>query len=140
VKPESADYLAKACECLGAAKMIQAIPLPQVAAKEAYLAIYHAAHALVFESTGKAVKSHSGMRTMFALVAKADPRVDRKLASLLGRAYKFKETADYGVGSQSIVTVEEAQGVVDIAQHFIKAIAQLLPPGVAPLGGPDAQP
>jgi len=44
---------------------------------------------------------------MFASVAKADPRVDRTLASLLGRAYKFKEVADYGVGSQAVVTAKE---------------------------------
>jgi uncharacterized protein (UPF0332 family) len=130
VKPESADYLAKARECLDAARTIIAIPLPQVAAKEAYLATYHAAHAFVFESTGKAVKSHSGMRTMFALAVKADPRVDRKLVSQLGRAYKFKETADYGVGTQGVVTAKEAQGVIDIAQRFIDTITALLPPGV----------
>ena len=77
---------------------------------------------------------------MFALVAKADPRVDRRLASLLGRAYKFKETADYGVGSQTIVTVEEAQDVIDIAQRFIDTITQLLLPVPAPPTGPRAQP
>ena len=140
MKPESADYLAKARECLDAAKAINAIPLPAVAAKEAYLAAYHAAHALVFESTGRAVKSHSGMRTMFAQVAKADPRVDRKLTSLLGRAYKFKEMADYGVGSQSVVTVKEAQEVIAIAQHFVDTVVQLLPPGVTPSGSPSANP
>lgn len=74
MKPESADYLAKARECLDAAKTINAFPLPQVAAKEACLAAYHAAHAFVFESTGKVVKSHRGMRTMFASVGKGDPR------------------------------------------------------------------
>lgn len=132
MKPESADYLAKACEYLDAAKTINAIPLPPVAAKEAYLAAYHAAHAFVFESTGRALKNHSGMRTMFAQAAKADPRVDRKLASLLARAYKYKETADYGVGSQSVVTVKEAQDVIAIAERFLDTIAPLLPPGVNP--------
>jgi len=53
VRPESADYLAKARECLDAARAIIAIPLPQVAAKEAYLAAYYAAHAFVFQSTGQ---------------------------------------------------------------------------------------
>lgn len=108
--------------------MINALPLPQVAAKEAYLAAYHAAHAFVFESTGKVVKSHSGMRTVFAGVAKGDPRVDRTLAAHLGRAYKFKEVADYGVGSQAVVTEKEAQDVIDIAQRFVGTIARLLPP------------
>lgn len=83
MKPETADYLAKARECLDAAKAINAFPLPQVAAKEAYLAAYHAARAFVFESTGQTVKSHGGMRAMFARIAKEDPRIDRTLASLL---------------------------------------------------------
>lgn len=80
------------------------------------------------------------MRAMFAQVAKADPRVDRKLASLLARAYKYKETADYGVGSQAVVTAKEAQDTIAIAQRFVDAITQLLPPGVAPPHGPGAQP
>ena len=122
MRPESFDYLAKARECLDAATMINALPLPQVAAKETYLAAYHAAHAFVFESTSKVVKSHSGMRTMFANVAKGDPRLDRTLASLLGRAYEFKEVADYGVGSQAVVTAKEAQDVIEIAQRFVDTI------------------
>lgn len=73
MKPESAGYLAKGRECLDAAKTIDAIPLLPLAAKEAY----HAAHAFVFENMG-GIKSHSSLRTMFAQVAKADPRVDRK--------------------------------------------------------------
>jgi uncharacterized protein (UPF0332 family) len=126
MRPESADYLPRARECLYAAKQINAMPLPQVAAKEAYLAAFHAAHAFVFESTGKAVKSHRGMRTMFARIAKDDSRIDRTLASLLGRAYKFKEVGDYAVGSQGVVTVNEARGVIDIAQRFVDAVAGLL--------------
>ncbi len=72
MKPETADHIAKARECLDAAIKINTFPLPQVAAKEAYLAVFHAAHAFIFETTGKVVKSHGGMRTMFALVAKDD--------------------------------------------------------------------
>jgi uncharacterized protein (UPF0332 family) len=80
-------YLAKARECLDAAIKINTFPLPQVAAKEAYLAAYHAARAFIFERTGKVVKSDGGMRAMFALVAKDDPRIDRSLGAVLGRAY-----------------------------------------------------
>lgn len=39
-------------------------------------------------------------------------------ASLLGRAYKFKGVADYGVGSQAVVTAKEAQDVIDIAHRL----------------------
>lgn len=80
MKPESAGYLAKARECLDAAKTINAIPLPPVAAKEAYLAAYHAAHAFVFENTGRAAKSHGGMRSMLPRSRKADPHGGRARA------------------------------------------------------------
>jgi uncharacterized protein (UPF0332 family) len=91
VKPGTADYLAKAEECLDAARKVIAIRLPAVAAKEAYLAAYHAAQAFVFEATSKVAKTHSGIRTLFARVAKDDPRIDPAFASHLANAYKYKE-------------------------------------------------
>jgi hypothetical protein len=45
MKPETADCLAKARECPDGAKQIAGLPLPQVAAREAYLAAFHAAEA-----------------------------------------------------------------------------------------------
>lgn len=131
MKPETADHLAKARECLDAAIKINAFPPPQVAAKEAYLAACHAAHSFIFEKTGKVVKTHSGMRTMFSLVAKDDQDIDPTLAAMLARAYKFKEVADHAVGSQAVVTVAEAQGVIDMAQRFVDPIAGLSPPDLA---------
>lgn len=128
MKPESAAYLAKAHECLDAATKIAAAGLPQVAAKEAYLAAYHAAQALVFERTGQVVKSHSGMRSVFARLAREETRIDRALTSFLARAYKFKEVADYAVGPQAAVTTEEARELTASAGRFIEAIAALLPP------------
>ncbi len=129
MKPEIGDYLAKSRECLDAAKIINVFPLPNVAAKEAYLAVYHAAHAFVFANTGQAVKSHKGMRSKFAEVTKGDRRFDRALTSLLGRAYKFKEVADYGIGSRGSVTAKEAQDLIDLAQRFVDTITQLIAQG-----------
>jgi uncharacterized protein (UPF0332 family) len=94
LKTEAAEYLAKARECLDAAKKIAAVGLPQVAAKKGYLAAYHAAHAFVFENTGQVVKTHSGMRAVFARLAKDDSRIDRRFTSFLAQAYTFKEVAD----------------------------------------------
>jgi uncharacterized protein (UPF0332 family) len=128
VKPGTADYLAKAEECLDAARKVIAIQLPAVAAKEAYLAAYHAAQAFVFEATGKVAKTHSGMRTLFARVAKDDPRIDPTFASHLANAYKYEEIADYAVGSQSVVTMPEAEEVIDIAARFIDTVTRLLAP------------
>ncbi len=127
MKPGTADYLAKAEDCPGAARKVTAIQLPVVPAKEAYLAACHAAQAFVFEATGKAAKTHSGMRTLFARVAKDDPRIDPGFASHLANAYKYKEIADYAVGSESVVTMPEAEEVIDIAARFIDTIRYLLP-------------
>jgi uncharacterized protein (UPF0332 family) len=43
MKAETADYLAKARAVLAGARRIAALPLPHVAAREAYLAVFHAA-------------------------------------------------------------------------------------------------
>jgi uncharacterized protein (UPF0332 family) len=51
MKPETADCLTKARECLAGAKQIAGLPLPHVAAREAYLAAFHGAEAYIFEQT-----------------------------------------------------------------------------------------
>ena len=49
MKAETADYLAKARSTLADARTIAALPLPHIAAREAYLAVFHAAEAYIFE-------------------------------------------------------------------------------------------
>jgi hypothetical protein len=66
MKAETADYLHKACACLADATQIATLPLPHVAAREAYIAVFHAAEAYIFEHTGKVAKTHRGARTEFA--------------------------------------------------------------------------
>jgi len=97
LKAETADYLAKARATLGDAQQIAALPLPHVAAREAYLAVFHAAEAYIFEQTGKVAKTHRGVRSEFARLARAEPRVGRDLVTFLGAAYQFKTRADYGL-------------------------------------------
>ena len=71
MKPETADCLTKARECLDGAKQIAGLPLPQVAAREAYLAAFHAAEAYIFEQTGReplhAARVAGGGATVVAL-------------------------------------------------------------------------
>jgi uncharacterized protein (UPF0332 family) len=126
MRTETTDFLAKARECLAAAKTILSVSLPGVAAKEGYLATYHAAHAFVFERTGQAVKTHRGLRTAYARAARGEPRFDPSLSRLLSRAYKFKEVADYGVGPTIEITTSDAQQAIDNAERFIGAISDLL--------------
>jgi uncharacterized protein (UPF0332 family) len=96
------------------------------AARAAYLAGFHAAQALISERTGRVAKGHSGVRSAFARLVRDDPRVDRSLVSFLGRAYRFKEVADYGIGPHAIVTVAEAEEAIASAQRFVEFIARLL--------------
>jgi uncharacterized protein (UPF0332 family) len=98
VKAETADYLAKAREALAGARQIAALPLPQVAAREAYFAAYHAAEAYIFERTGKTVKTHRGLRATFTRLAREEPRIAAEYLTFLASAYELKSIADYGVG------------------------------------------
>lgn len=57
MKAETADYLNKARATLTDAQKTAALPLSHIAAREAYLAVFHAAEAYIFEHTGKIAKS-----------------------------------------------------------------------------------
>jgi uncharacterized protein (UPF0332 family) len=136
MKAETADYLAKARATLAGAQQIATLPLPHIAAREAYLAVFHAAEAYIFETTGKVAKTHRGVRSEFSRLAKDEPRIARDLIAFLGAAYQFKTRADYTVGSTAApITCPEAAAAIASTKQFIDTIAQLLPPGVAPPSG-----
>ena len=126
MKPEAADYLGKARQCLDAAKQIAAAtPLHHIVAREAYLAAYHAAEACLFERTGKAAKTHRGLRSEFGRLARGDPRIGREFLTFLAEAYEYKSIADYGIASPSI-TGEDARLAIDTAGRLIDCSAALL--------------
>jgi uncharacterized protein (UPF0332 family) len=126
MKPEAADYLGKARQCLDDAKQIAAAtPLHHIVAREAYLAAYHAAEAYLFERTGKAAKTHRGLRSEFGRLARGDPRIGREFLTFLAEAYEYKSIADYVVGPPSI-TGEDARLAIDTASRLIDCIAALL--------------
>ena len=66
------------------------------------------------------------MRSTFARLVKDDPRFDRALVRFLGRAYRFKEVADYGTGPEAVVTVTEAEKAIASARQFVDCIAGLI--------------
>jgi uncharacterized protein (UPF0332 family) len=106
------------------------LTLPHVAAREAYLAVFHAAEAYIFEQSGKVPKSHRGERGEFARLTSAEPHTGRDLVTFLGAAYKFKARADYAVGSTAApITSCEATAAMTTAARFIDTIAQVLPRG-----------
>jgi uncharacterized protein (UPF0332 family) len=127
VTPEAADYLGKAREYLAKARsLLDVMHYNDEAGRAAYLAGFHAAQAFIFARTGKGVKSHSGLRSTFAQLAKDEPRLDRTLTRFLARAYKLKEIADYGVGPQATVTAAEVQEMTDIAARFVARMEEIL--------------
>jgi uncharacterized protein (UPF0332 family) len=129
VTPEAVRYLAKARECLIGATANLALPLPDIVAKEAYLAAYHAAEAFIFEREGRAVKTHRGVRNRFAHLARSEPRIVADFTAFLGRGYKLKEKADYGTDPADVVSLEKAQDAIETARRFVDCIDAILNDG-----------
>ena len=124
--PEAADYLSKARDDLNDARKVAAIGLAKIAARAAYYAAFHAAEAFIVERTGKIAKTHSGLRSEFARLAREVPEIDRSFSVFLAQAYKYKEISDYGVGPGAVITMAEADDAVTNAARLIDCIATLL--------------
>jgi hypothetical protein len=73
VKPQTSAYLDKARELLGDAEAMLRIDRNEAAGRTAYLAGYHAAQALIFETSARIYKSHAGLQGEFARLVKDDP-------------------------------------------------------------------
>jgi uncharacterized protein (UPF0332 family) len=126
VKPEAADYLAKAREDLGEARQIIGIGLAKVAARSAYYVAFHAAEALIFERTGRVAKSPKGVRSEFARLTKNDPQVPRTMMVFLTQAYGYKEIGDYSVNPDEVVTMANAESAIISAGEFLDRVAGIL--------------
>ena len=124
--PEARDYLDKARGDLDDAAKIAAIGLATIAARAAYYAAFHAAEAYIVELSGKIAKTHSGVRSEFARLAKESPGVDKALPIFLAKGYKYKELSDYGVGRAATVSTAEAEEAIKSAALFIDCIATQL--------------
>ena len=122
MRQETAAYLTKANQALEEARIVVDHGLAEAAGRAAYHAAYHAAQALIFESTGKAAKSHNGARSEFARLTKDDARFHRSLSTFLARAYSFKASADYAIGGDVGLNVDEARQAIEHALHFVAEI------------------
>jgi len=123
--PEAGAYLDKAGECLDEAQKIYEIGLAAVAARSAYYAAFHAAEAFIIARSGKIAKSHSGVRSEFSRLSKTDPTIS-DFSSFLAQAYKYKEIGDYGVGTNTIITLSTANEAIETAQRFVACVTRLL--------------
>ena len=127
MKEQTSAYLDKAGELLDNADAILRIDLYETAGRTAYLAGFHVAQALIFETSGRIYKTHSGVHGEFSRLVKDDPRVDDQLRAFLGRAYTLKAIADYETGPGSHVSDERARDAIETARRFVECIAGLMP-------------
>jgi len=126
MKPEAAQSLDIARQHLAAAVASARVPIAFVTAREAYLAAYHAATAYVVEQTGKAAKTHSGLRSEFARVARQETRIDPAFVRFLAQAHTLKSAADYGADPGASVSPDQANEAIEIARRLIDIITELI--------------
>lgn len=126
MKPEAAAFLAKSREFLERAPALLAQNFTDDAGRAAYLTGFHAAQALLFEKHGRSPKTHSGVQTEFAKLAKNEPSIDPDLRAFLGRAYNLKAIADYETGPGSNVTPAQATEAIGTAHRFLATIVELI--------------
>jgi uncharacterized protein (UPF0332 family) len=126
VTPEAEEHLAKARQCLSRARTILAAEIGEDAGRNAYLAAFHAAQALITERTGKDAKTHRSVHTQFARLTRTEPRLDPELRQFLPQSYDMKSIADYGLGPDTDVPLERAAAAIDTAERFVTRIDELL--------------
>lgn len=126
MKPETEAFLEKARQCLSNAHANLGIQLTNDAGRNAYLAVFHAAKALIFERTGKVVKSHQGVQSEFHRLAKDDPSIDKNFPVFLSQAYNLKAVADYETGPDSLVPPERAAAAIETAVRFVESLNKIL--------------
>jgi uncharacterized protein (UPF0332 family) len=126
VKPQTVAFLAKGSELLERAPALLAQNFTDEAGRAAYLAGFHAAQALVFESTGRSPKTHNGIQTEFARLTKNNPDVDRKVRAFLAKTYNLKAIADHETGPDSKVTHQQAAEAIEAASLFVSKVTALI--------------
>jgi uncharacterized protein (UPF0332 family) len=124
--PETGHFLAKARRLLDEAEGMLTMHYNEAAGRTAYLAGFHAAQAVISDRTGRAVKTHSGVRTEFHRLIRGDTRFDGTLRDFLGSTYNLKAIADYETGPGSDVSPERAAQAIVEAKLFVAAVAALL--------------
>ena len=123
--PETGYFLAKARRLLDEAEGILTMRYNEAAGRTAYLAGFHAAQALISDRTGRAVKTHGGVRTEFHRLIRGDSRFDGTLRDFLGSTYNLKAIADYETGPGSDVSPKRAEQAIAEAKLFVVTVAAL---------------
>ena len=135
--PEAAAYLLKARAALAEAAYLFAGETFAAAGRAAYYAGYHGALALIFEQTGKVVKTHGGANATVSCLAMRTTVFTAEDLRFLAQAYGLKNAADYATGSAAQVSASEAAMFELRATHLVDTVEALLAEGGDPIC-PDA--
>jgi uncharacterized protein (UPF0332 family) len=101
-----------------------AIAIFDVAAREAYMAAFHAAQALLFERHGRVPRKHAGVHGAFAKLCTEEPGLDRAFGRFLADAYNLKQTADYA--ADRTIDADRARQAIDKAGILVAAVEAAL--------------
>ncbi|HEV8679306.1 MAG TPA: HEPN domain-containing protein, partial [Stellaceae bacterium] len=82
--------------------------------------------AFIFERTGRVAKTHRGVHGQFLRLLSGEQHVDAELRRFLSEGYRLKSTADYEVGPDAIVPLEEAAAAIETTARFVATVAELM--------------
>ena len=123
--PESSELLGKARDCLARARIILAAGVGEDAGRDAYLAGFHAAQAIIRARTGSTAKTHRGVHRLLSQLARGEPQL-ADLALFLSQAYNLKSVADYELGPSAGVPLDRASEAIGRATQLVEQIAAIL--------------
>ncbi len=126
MKPAALDYLETARRDLHDARQIVQINLFKVAARSAYYAAFHAAEALIFERTGRSVKTHRGVRIEFVRLTNGLVPPTQDMADFLAKSYRYKELSDYSTDRTRTVSEADARDLIERGSDFVRWEENLL--------------
>jgi uncharacterized protein (UPF0332 family) len=118
------------------ARAVATLGITYIAGPEAYLTAYHATEAILHHRTGRIAKTHRGLGTEFARLARTEPRINAEFVRFLANAYEIKSVADYGAEPEANVSMEDACVTIETASRLTDCIAGLIGPDEGAATGP----
>ena len=127
MKDHTAKALARSKQALAKARKLLELEMFDIAGRQAYIASLTAARALIYERTGRASKTHKGVKTVMHQLVREGLPINRSLLVSLEYGFELKTTADYGESER--ISITEAEKALELAGHFVAGIERLISVG-----------
>jgi uncharacterized protein (UPF0332 family) len=122
--PESEELLSRADRNLVTAEQLLAAGFVAIAGREAYLASFYAAQAVIFDVARKVAKTHNGVHALFAELTRREQTLGAELGQRLRQSYRLKHDTDYG--PRESVTEDESREALLGARDLVARIRRFL--------------